>query len=69
MATCPHCHGFLSDTHRCDAPRRRRVRRATLVAATGLVAAVLALVLSENALWVVSAGVVGTMTASALLRP
>jgi hypothetical protein len=68
MATCPLCFGFLSDTHRCTAPRRRRVRRATLVAATGLLAAVLALLISENALWAVSAAVVGTMTASAMLR-
>jgi uncharacterized membrane protein YccC len=68
MATCPHCHAFLSDNHSCDAPKRRRVRRLALTAASGIGASVLVLVLSEDPLWAVSAGVIGCMAANALSR-
>ena len=27
MATCPYCHEFLSETHRCTQQNRRRMRR------------------------------------------
>ena len=68
MATCPHCHAFLSDNHTCDAPKRRRVRRLTVTTATGIAASVLVLVLFEDPLWAVSAGVIGWMAAKALTR-
>ena len=68
MATCPHCHAFLSDNHSCDAPKRRRVRRLWVTAGSGAGASVLVLVLFEDPLWAVSAGVIAWMAAKALTR-
>jgi uncharacterized membrane protein YccC len=68
MATCPHCHAFLSDNHICDAPKRKRVRRLAVIIATGVGATVLVLVLFEDPLWALSAGVIGWMAAKALTR-
>ncbi len=68
MATCPHCHAFLSDNHSCDALKRRRVRRLTVTTVTAIAAAVLVLVLFEEPLWALSAGVISWMAARALTR-
>jgi uncharacterized membrane protein YccC len=68
MATCPHCHAFLSDNHICDAPKRRRMRRLAVTTATGIAASLLVFVVFEDPLWAVSAGVIGWMAASALSR-
>jgi hypothetical protein len=68
MATCPHCHAFLSENHSCDAPKRRRVRRLAVTTGSGIGAGLLVLLLSENPLWAVSAGVIGWMAANALSR-
>ena len=49
MATCPRCHGHLTETHRC--PRRRaRVAAEIILAALlgGLVALVLVSLLDPN---------------------
>jgi hypothetical protein len=68
MATCPHCHEFLSDGHSCDASRRRRVRRLTIVVATAVGAGLLVFVVLEDALWGLSAGVITWMAMNALWR-
>jgi uncharacterized membrane protein YccC len=68
MATCPHCHAFLSDHHSCDAPKRRRMRRLAVTTASGLGMTLLVFVLSGDPLWAVSAGVIGWMAANALSR-
>ena len=68
MATCPHCHAFLSDNHTCEAPKRNRVRRLAVTTATGISASTVVLVLFEDPIWALSAGVIAWMAANALLR-
>ena len=68
MATCPYCFEFLSETHQCTQQKRRRVRRMVVLCVIGLVSGVVAILVSENALWGVSAAVVGPMATSALWR-
>jgi hypothetical protein len=68
MATCPHCHAFLSDTHTCEAPKRNRVRRLAVTTATAIAASTVVLVLFEDPIWALSAGVIAWMAANALLR-
>jgi hypothetical protein len=64
MAICPHCFGFVSDTPRWTGRGRRRAHRRKAIAGFGLEAGLLALVLTENALWVISAGVIAALAAS-----
>jgi hypothetical protein len=68
MATCPHCHGFLSETHQCTGAKRRRVRRLLSIGATGLGCGLAGIIVTENALWGLSGLVVGTMAAAAVWR-
>jgi hypothetical protein len=68
MATCPHCHEFLSETHECAQQGRRRIQRRIALGALGIASGLVAVVLSESALWAVSAAVVAPMAAGALWR-
>ena len=68
MATCPYCLEFLSETHRCTQQKRRRVRRTVVLCVISVVSGVVAILVSESALWGVSAAVVGPMATSALWR-
>jgi hypothetical protein len=70
VATCPACHEFLGDGHRCDGAQRRKRRRRLVVTATGIGGSVLAFALPKepSALWILAAGVMGTMVAQALWR-
>jgi len=68
MATCPHCHEFLSETHECTQQSRRRIQRRIALGAVGIASGLVAVVLSESALWAVSAAVVAPMAAGALWR-
>jgi len=41
MATCPRCHGHLTDSHRCPRPRTRVAAEITLAALAGGLGALL----------------------------
>lgn len=47
MATCPHCHGHLTDNHRCHRRRGKVAAEITLAALGGGLAALLVVALVD----------------------
>ena len=47
MATCPRCHGHLTDNHRCPRRRTRAAAEITLAALAGGLGALLAVSLVD----------------------
>ena len=49
MATCPRCHGHLTDSHRCSRRRARVAAEITLAALAGGLAALIMVALVDPA--------------------
>jgi uncharacterized paraquat-inducible protein A len=57
MATCPRCHGHLTENHRCPRSRGRRIFETSLAAVAGGLAALLLLSLIDPAAQIAIDGV------------
>jgi hypothetical protein len=74
MATCPRCHGHLTDTHRCPRRRGKVAAEITLAAIAGGLAALVIIALVDPSgqphivAAVITIGVFGGIGLDRLLR-
>jgi hypothetical protein len=75
MATCPRCHGHLTDTHRCPRHRGKVAAEITLAAIAGGLAALVVVALVDPAaqsthidIAAITVGVFGGIGLDRLLR-